>query len=136
MSIEIYGNRFRHGQPFGLQVTDLSRAMDSLISKVEPEEFMLDLEFSGGVLTPLRFMAKEAETTSFSIARPTEDRRLYEALHQLLRHEGVVVYAPGSPPVVGHHKSATHLPEEITEALGSGVFISSAIELRNTLFGV
>jgi hypothetical protein len=134
MSIEIYGSRFSHGQSVGIRVEVLSQAFAGLVARIEPEAFMLDLGPCGEVQTPLYLQAHEEETTSFSVARPVDDPRLYKALLQVLQHEGVVLYAPGSPPVLGHPKSAGHLPEDMADALGAGVVVSSASALQSALF--
>jgi hypothetical protein len=134
MSIEIYGSRFHQGQLLGIPVALLSQAFDGLIAKTGPNAFMLALEPHEGILIPLYFEARDEQTNSFSIARPVDDPSLYEALLRLLHHEGIVVYAPGSPPVLGHPESVGHLPEGMTDALGAGVIVYSASALKDALF--
>jgi Gram-negative bacterial TonB protein C-terminal len=72
---------------------------------------------------------------AFTAPRPLDDARLHEALLELLQHEGVVVYAPGSPPVIGSRASEKHLPEGMISALGAGVIVETGHALRSVLFG-
>ena len=135
MSIEIYGSKFWHGEIAGLGLGALSTAFAGLVVMVEQEEFVLDLGNAGGMTTSLCFKKSGEEATSFTVPRPVDDVRLYEALLVLLQHEGVVVYAPGSPPVVGSAASAKHLPEGMSSSLGAAVVVETGTALRSALFG-
>jgi hypothetical protein len=134
MSIEIYGSRHRNGASVGIGVSMLEDAFIGLVAQLEPGALMLSLQHSGGVLTPLFFKAEDGQVASFTVVRPVDDPRLYEALFRIVLLEGVVLYAPGSPPIFGHPNSASHLPTDMTEALGAGALVSSASDLRGALF--
>ena len=134
MSIEIYGSRHRNGASVGIGISMLEDAFTGLIDQHESAALMLRLQNSGGVLTPLFFKAENGQVRSFSVSRPVDDPRLYEALFRVLLLEGVVLYAPGSPPIFGHPNSASHLPTNMTEALGAANLVISASDLKNALF--
>lgn len=135
MSIEIYGSRFRLGLGVGIPVDGLSRAFAGLVVQTEPGAWLLDLAGGGGggVYTRLQFQTAQPETPTFALARPVDDPRLFQALYKVLQLEGVVVYAPGSPPVLGHPASALHLPADMAAALGPSVWVDSARALRSAL---
>lgn len=135
MSIEIYGSKFRGGEIAGLDLGVLFSAFAGLVVKQEQEAFVLGLGSAGGMTTSLRFKRSGEEATSFVLPRPVDDARLYEALLELLKHEGVVVCAPGSPPVIGSSASEKHLPEGMSSALGAGVIVETGNALRSALFG-
>jgi hypothetical protein len=135
MSIEIYGSRFRDGELAGLEFSALIGAFAGLMVRQEPEALVLRLEDSGGVTTLLGFKTSGGEVISLCVPRPVADPRLYAALLELLQHEGVVVYAPGSAPVFGDPASERHLPEGMRSALGIGVVVETVDALKNALFG-
>ncbi len=134
MSIEIYGSRFRDGEFAGIEFSALAGAFAGLMVKQEPEEIVLELNGTGCAPTSVFFRRAGNEVTSFNVMRPVDDARFYEALLQILQYEGVVVYTPGSPPVLGLAASVKHLPEGMSSALGPGVVVQTAIALRTALF--
>ena len=135
MSTEIYGSRFRSGEIVGIDLSAFVRAFAGMIVLQEEGALGLGLESSGEVKTWVSVKRSEEEVTSFAVLRPVDDPRLYGALLELLRQEGVVVYAPESPPVIGCTESEKHLPEDMSSALGPGVVVESGSALRSALFG-
>ena len=135
VSIEIYGSKFWNGEIAGLDPDVLSRAFAGLVVEQEQGAFVLGLAGAGGMTTSLGFKSSGEEVTSFTVSRPVDDVRLYKALLLLLQHEGVVVYAPGSPPVIGAAASEKHLPEGLKSSLGGAVIVETGNALRSALFG-
>lgn len=119
----------------GLQPSEFAESFKGLVARAEAGAFLLDLGGSEEALTRVSFQERGGEVASFCVIRPVDDLRLFEALLHVMSHEGVVLYAPGSPPVVGHPATAGHLPKEMTEALGAAVVTSSAGAAREALFG-
>jgi hypothetical protein len=135
MSTEIYVNRFRHGEAARFPAGELERSFAGVVAKTEADMLLLKLGDSEEVFVTLQARGGSLETDSFTVSRPVDDVRLYEALLMVLQNEGSVAYAPGSPLVVAIAVSKDHLPEDMTEALGGSVKASSASGLREALFG-
>ena len=127
MSVGIYGGRFLRGHATKVAVEAFQSAFGALITRIEPNAFMLELEGAGGVETALFLNAQDEDTNSFCVSRPVEDGRLYEALLEVARMNGVVLYAPGSPPVVAHEGTAEHLPEDMIESLGPALYVGLSL---------
>lgn len=73
--------------------------------------------------------------SDFMVSRPCGDLRLWAAMLNVLQMGSVVMFWPGSRPMVASGGSAEELPYEMREALGEPVFISQAeefLELLNT----
>jgi hypothetical protein len=62
----------------------------------------------------------------FMVSRPCCDTRLWDALLTVLQLGDVVMFWPGSPPMIGSAEGATRLPEDMVRSLGKPVLISRA----------
>lgn len=135
MSTEIYVSRFRHGEPAKFPAGELEISFAGLIARPEPNGILLKLGHDERAFVTFQGGGSSLETESFTVSRPVDDVRLYEAIFRVLQNEGSVAYAPGSPLVIASAMSKEHLPEGMTEALGAPVSASSAKALREVLFG-
>jgi hypothetical protein len=59
----------------------------------------------------------------FMVSHPAEDIRFWGALLAILQMGSVVMFWPGSPPLVAHKSDLEPLPEEMIEALGEPISI-------------
>ena len=135
MSTEIYVSRFRYGEPEKFVARELAASFAGLIAESDSERLVLNLGDNESVVIPLGTGGSSTGTSSFTVFRPVEDARLYQALFRVLQTAGTVAYAPGSPPVVATAESKGHLPQDMCAALGVTVEASSASALREALFG-
>ena len=71
----------------------------------------------------------------FMVSRPCGDRRFWESLLSVLRMGDVVMFWPGSPPLIASTESATRLPEDMVKSLGDPVLISRAEQFFELLKG-
>jgi hypothetical protein len=65
----------------------------------------------------------------FMVSRPCGDMRLWEALFSILNMGSVVIFWPGSPPVLAAGTNADSLPDGMVEGLGQPVYVHSGSEL-------
>lgn len=71
------------------------------------------------------YLASDDESLKcLKVSRPAGNRQLWEALLTVLEMGQVVMFWPGSPPLVAREINASDLPEGMREALGEPVFIS------------
>ena len=135
VSTEIYVSRFRFGQPEKFVASELAASFAGLMAESDSERLVLNLGDNESVFITLGTGGSSTGTNSFTVFRPVEDARLYQALFRVLQTAGTVAYAPGSPPVVATAESKGHLPQDMCAALGVTVEASSASALREALFG-
>lgn len=135
MSTQICCSRFEGGAWAPLPQDALQQALDGLgipsgAQWRVPERLGPCLFFE-----TLGFTADERGPHSLVVGSPSGELRLYEALLQLLRHEGVVAYAPDSVAVIGNASTPLQLPAGLVASLGPARWVQSAAELREALFG-
>jgi len=70
---------------------------------------------------------------SLSVWRPCEDPRLWQALIELLRMGSVVMYWPGSPPIIANDISSSSLPKDIVDSFGPPRSVHSVEDIYRLL---
>ena len=133
MSTEIYCNRFERTElasiPRQLLVLAFNDLTATSLHGEIPDHFPRCRLFES-----LSISVTEAGASGFVVSRPSTDSALYEALLHVLRHEGVVAYAPGSAPIVGNPATIAHLPASMLVSLGQPILASTSAELAAGLF--
>jgi hypothetical protein len=133
VSTEIFCTRFERADLAVIPTKSLELAFEDFTATSLGYEIPGSLA-SCRLFESLSFSVAEGGASGFAVGRPSTDIELYEALFLLLRLEGVVVYAPGSPPIVGNPASIAHLPESMLESLGCPVLTGSSVQLLAELF--
>lgn len=60
----------------------------------------------------------------FMVSRPGSDRRLWYALLIVLQMGDVVMFWPGSPPMIANTEGAARLPKDMVRSLGEPLLIT------------
>jgi hypothetical protein len=79
------------------------------------------------------YVDAEGTISDFMVNRPAGDVRFWEALLTVLRMGSVVMYWPGSPPLLALKSNVEPLPPDFTAALGEPVFVERAEEFFELL---
>ena len=69
--------------------------------------------------------AEGEKFNDFMVSRSAGDKRLWDALRTVLQMGDVVMFWPGSPPLIASAEGALRLPEDMVKGLGEPVLISS-----------
>jgi hypothetical protein len=77
--------------------------------------------------------SEKARLKGLSVDRPCADVRLWEALLCVLRMGSVVMFWPGSPPVVADDAIGMNLSEYITDTIGRPRSVRSGEEILRLL---
>lgn len=76
---------------------------------------------------------ESATIKHFMVNRPAEDIRFWAALLAILQLGSVVMFWPGSPPLVACKSNVEPLPEEMLEALGEPILIERPEEFLDLI---
>ena len=77
--------------------------------------------------------AESEQFKGFMVNRPAGDIRFWQAQLTILRMGSVVMFWPGSRPLLAQKSDAEELPEDIVESLGEPVFVERAEEFLELL---
>jgi hypothetical protein len=137
MSFEAYLSCFEDGEESYFPTSIVEDAFAPFITKREPEFSCWAVTYgdTSSADLYLNFDAGDASRCSgFTVARPADNPRLYEALWKILRVTSSVVYCAGEcPPMVGRAETIPHLDPDMVETLGSPVVVLDGDEIRTRL---
>ena len=137
MSFEAYLNCFEDGEESYFPSSIIEDAFAPFISRREPEfsYWVVTYDDASSSDLYLNFDPSDPSRCSgFTIARPPDDPRLYDALWKILRVTNSVVYCAGEcPPLVGRRETLSHLNSDMVETLGTPVVVSSGGEIKDWL---
>lgn len=137
MSFEAYLNCFEDGEESYFPTSIVEDAFAPFITRREPEFscWVVTYDDTPSADLYLNLDPDDASRCSgFTVARPPDDSRLFEALWKILRATGSVVYCPGEcPPMVGQAETIPHLNPDMVEVLGSPVVVLDGDEIRKRL---
>lgn len=135
MSFEAYLNCFEGGEASYFPTSIIEEAFAPFITRREAEFscWVVTYDVASSADLYLNLDPDDASQCSgFTIARPPDDPRLYDALWKILRVTSSVVYCAGEcPPMVGRAETIPHLNPDMVETLGSPVVVVDGDEIRN-----
>ncbi len=71
--------------------------------------------------------------SGFMVSRPAGDIRFWQALLKILQMGSVVMFWPGSPPLIAGKGNPEQIPEEMIESLGEPIYVERAEEFLELL---
>ncbi|BCM18167.1 hypothetical protein [Mesorhizobium sp. J8] len=137
MSFEAYLNCFENGEESYFSTSIVEDTFAPFITRRETEFscWVVTYDDTSSADLYLNLDPGDASRCSgFTIARPPDDPRLYDALWKILRVTSSVVCCAGEcPPLVGWRETMPHLNSDMVEALGTPVVVSSGGEIKEWL---
>jgi len=137
MSFEAYLNCFEDGEESYFPTSIVEDAFAPFITEREAEFSRWGVTYDDASSADLYLNLHSGDASrcsGFTVARPPDDPRFYEALWKILRDTSSVVYCAGEcPPPVGRAETIPHLNPDMVESLGSPVVVLDGIEIRNRL---
>ena len=128
MSFDLFVNRFQDGEAAPFQSLVLVRAIAPFVVETTPKWF--ELRFADEDGCTIFADTNSDEIDGFNVNRPCSNAKLYEALFAVLKTPGMVLIVPSDcPPLIGLAETASHLPQDMVDALGSPVLLRSASEI-------
>ena len=134
MSVEVYLQCFGESERSGISRAAVRRLFPVVEEESESDDWRIlyDPKNSCDIgVTALD--SDKAMLTSLCIYRPCGDIRLWEGLFAVLCMGAVVVFWPGSPPIVAADTVGANLPKNMVEALGPARSVHSAADILQLL---
>ena len=135
MSFEAYLSCFEDGEVGYFPTSIVEDAFTPFISRRDPEFscWVVTYDDTSSADLYLNLDPDDAlRCSGFTVARPPDDPRLYDALWEILRATNSAVYCAGEClPMVGRAETIPHLNPDMVETLGSPVVVVDGDEIRN-----
>ena len=134
MGIEVYVQAFEEGEATAMARSWLRNAFGAELTELEDERWHLRYDDDDSCDLYLRAMDDDASLVkTVVIDRPCQDHRLWNALAYLLGLGNIVLYWPGSRPIIGWPGAEEHLPADLIDALGKPVIVTHGSEIQAQL---
>lgn len=129
MSLDVFLQSFENGNPQGVATTDIVECAREFIT--EQAETYLELVFGPADSCTLYLDTNEPTVSGITVNRPCGDRRLANVLFRIMQLGNFVLYVPGEDrPLVVHPGTTKHLPDELIEAVGEPIVVTTVEEFR------
>lgn len=133
MSVDWFISRFENDEPSEFSTSRLSEAFSNVGKREHLVEDTIwwDLD-CGSSMTAGKTGAKS--TDSLLINRPALVPELIEAIYDLLKEEGMVLFSADlDKPFVANQNTRRHLPDDMIQSLGEPIKLESAKHLQEEL---
>jgi hypothetical protein len=134
VGFEIYIECFGESQRSGISRTAVRELFPIAEKESQPDDWRIQYDSKNICdisATPLTSDA--ARLTSLCIFHPCADLKLWVGLYSLLQLGSVVIYWPGSPPIVAEGFISANLPKEMIDAMGAPRVVRSAADILQIL---
>ena len=132
MSFDLFFGCFEDGESASVSISIVKDALGDHIAEIAENHFVLQFGNELGDHCDLYIETGAEQISSFSVNRPRDDPRLFNALLQILKTRGLVLYMPGDcPPLIGNPETAVHLPLDMVDGLGQPVLLTAGSEIVN-----
>jgi hypothetical protein len=134
MSFEIYLQVFSDEESFGIPLKEVFQSFGEHVSKLSStlwnihynSENNCDIYIHGDG-------SEESRITGFTVYRPCDDVRLWDALFNIMGLGHVALYFPGSRVLLRNEASVQHLLTDMVSALGGYLIVNGAEEILKEL---
>ena len=134
MSFELYIQCFVESERTGISRTAVRSLFPVIAEESQPDFWRVRYDDKNSCHIGVVPIPSDKEMLkSLCVERPCADVRLWESLVSVLRMGSVVMFWPGSPPVVLDDGVALNLPKKMTNVLGAARLVSSAEEILRLL---
>lgn len=129
VSFDVYVQWFDEGAPQGVPIGGLRAAFGPAIVHESDREWTLVYDDLNSSLFLTEKKGSPGLVTGISVNRPCSVTALWSALHRVLGLGHGVLYFPGGGPLVADAASAGHMPEDMRNALGNAIVVSTGDEI-------
>jgi hypothetical protein len=134
MGFEVYIQCFGESERTGISRSAVHSLFPVIAEESKPDYWRVQYNDKNSCHIGVVSLPSDKNTLkSFYIDRPCADARLWEALISVLRMGSVVMFWPGSPPIVFDLSVASKLPKDMTDGIGTARSVSTAEELLRLL---
>ncbi len=118
MSVSFYLQAHLKGEDQDMEVSEIINSFEPFIKNKTAEGF--DVFFDEMNISHIFINTYDKTSSNFSINRPCEDIRLYEAIYNCMKLGNVIFYgSDGDKFIILSHITLDHLPEEMKEHVTS-----------------
>jgi hypothetical protein len=134
MSFEVYVQCFGESERTGISRVAVRSLFPVIEEESEPDYWRIRYDDKNSCDIGVTAVTSNTEMLkSLFVDRPCGDLRLWEALISVLRMGSVLIFWPGGPPVVSDERVGSHLPKDMTDAIGPAKSAGSAEDLLRLL---
>jgi hypothetical protein len=135
MSFEIFVQTFQKGEFDGFPRQGIRDAFGTYLSELESDFWRLRYDDANSCDLYLNAHHSNANLVhGFMLSKPCGDLRLWDALAFILSLGNIVLYFPGGQaPLVADISIAPHLPQDMIEALGQPIVVTSGNEILHEI---
>ena len=134
MGFEVYVQCFGESEGTGISRAAVRSLFPVIPAESQPDFWLVRYDDKNSCHVGVVPIPSDKEKLkSLCVERPCADSRLWDALISILRMGSVVMFWPGSPPVVSGDGVASNLPKEMTNVIGQARSVGSAEEILRLL---
>jgi hypothetical protein len=134
MGFEVYLQCFGESEQRGISRAAIRSLFPIIEEKSEADYWRIKYDDTNSCNIGVAALPSNKEMLkSLFVDRPCGDLRLWEGLLSVLRMGSVVIFWPGSPPIVADDATAAKLPKAMSDAMGQPRPVRSADELLHLL---
>jgi hypothetical protein len=134
MSFDVFLQCFVGGKPGSIPVAEVRKAFGEHLRADDPGLWQVYYDGENSSDIYMSFLPSDSSRISgFCVNRPCGDERLWESLLSVMRMGSVVMYWPGSRPLVADESVERQLPSEMIEAIGRPILVCSTSEILGHL---
>ena len=134
MGFEVYVQCFGESVGSGISRAAVRRLFPVIEQESEPDYWRIHYDQTNSCTIAVTPIPSDKERLkSLFVERPCGDLRLWDALLSVLRMGRVVIFWPGSPPIVSDAVLASELPKDMTNALGRVRIVTSGEDFLSLL---
>jgi hypothetical protein len=134
MGFEVYVQCFGESERTGISKAAVRSLFPVVAEESEPDYWRVRYDDKNSChIGVVSLPSDRGMLKSFYLERPCADPRLWEAVVSVLRMGSVVMFWPGSPPVVSDDRVAASLPEDMTREIGAAKSVSNPEDIFRLL---
>jgi len=134
MSFDAFVQSYGETQKSGLPVATVRSLFPIVREELEFNRWIIQYAPNDGCDFFVGFCKDDKERlVDFMISRPCGDLRFWNGLFSILQMGKIVIFWPGSPPVLAAGAKPEDLPAGMVEALGEAVYVGSGAELLKSV---
>jgi hypothetical protein len=130
MSFDVFVQCYRETKESGLLVTTIRSLLPIVREELEFNRWVVQYAPNDLCDIYVGLLKDDRERLSdFMVSRPSGDLRFWDALFSIFQMGSIVIFWPGSPPILAAGANPDDLPEGVVEGMGQPVYVRSGLEL-------
>jgi hypothetical protein len=134
MSFDLFVQSYGDTQKSGLPADTVRSLFPIIREELEFDRWVIQYSQNDSCDFFVGFCKDDKERlVDFMISRPCGDLRFWNGLFRFLQMGKIVIFWPGSPPVLAAGAAPDDLPAGMVEVLGEAVYVGSGSELLRSV---